>query len=479
METTVELPSGAIARVGGIDAAAERAGDQRPARPDEPPDPGRDVPLARLPAPGDGTAHDRDALYRQGIAAGRHRPAGRRLCRRQRSADRAAWAASTASTARPAPRPSPQATAARPGSWSIDGHGKHPRPPDRASESPDACKTRVTMHAEGKPPNRFRRGAQASQPALPRAPGRRLSSRCWPCRWRDARRTAWRRGRHTPTIIASAIPSRLPMRRPISISSWAIMAAASIIARRRTSSSSWRTTAPTGEAPSSCSCRSARAAGARRRVSIRSRRAGLGGRAARADTDPDLFGARQAARLADPPELHQDAGQGAQPVRRLAAGSRGRSASSIPGRTSPTPISAAPTRRRLRTRSTIPLDFVRPRAEGRSTFRPPHEDRGRLRKAMDPSTTWKTAGGRRRGRGRRKQLINAASSSGADIDPDSAIIAPVPRISIQAFCETTGVAGLIEASAQDRRMDKAHLKVQMGGAARRRSRPTATRRRRT
>jgi pilus assembly protein CpaE len=40
---------------------------------------------------------------------------------------------------------------------------------------------------------------------------------------------------------------------------------------------------------------------------------------------------------------------------------------------------------------------------------------------------------------------------------------PVPRISIQAFCETESVASPIERAAEDRRMSKAHLKVHMGG----------------
>ncbi|MGN6771061.1 MAG: AAA family ATPase [Rhizobiaceae bacterium] len=40
---------------------------------------------------------------------------------------------------------------------------------------------------------------------------------------------------------------------------------------------------------------------------------------------------------------------------------------------------------------------------------------------------------------------------------------PVPRISIQAFCETEGVSGPIERAGEDRRMAKAHLKVHMGG----------------
>jgi pilus assembly protein CpaE len=44
------------------------------------------------------------------------------------------------------------------------------------------------------------------------------------------------------------------------------------------------------------------------------------------------------------------------------------------------------------------------------------------------------------------------------------LIAPLPRVTIQAFCETAGIADAIGAAASDRRMHKAHLKVQMGGA---------------
>lgn len=40
---------------------------------------------------------------------------------------------------------------------------------------------------------------------------------------------------------------------------------------------------------------------------------------------------------------------------------------------------------------------------------------------------------------------------------------PVPRISIQAFCETESVSGPIERAGEDRRMAKAHLQVHMGG----------------
>lgn len=44
-------------------------------------------------------------------------------------------------------------------------------------------------------------------------------------------------------------------------------------------------------------------------------------------------------------------------------------------------------------------------------------------------------------------------------------IAPTPRISVQAFCETAETAAAVQAAAEDRRMAKAHVRVQMGGIA--------------
>mgnify|MGYP004523410823 CR=1 FL=1 len=40
---------------------------------------------------------------------------------------------------------------------------------------------------------------------------------------------------------------------------------------------------------------------------------------------------------------------------------------------------------------------------------------------------------------------------------------PIPRISVQAFCETDGVAAAVEAAGTDRRMAKAHVRVHAGG----------------
>src|SRR5262245_18071833 len=41
---------------------------------------------------------------------------------------------------------------------------------------------------------------------------------------------------------------------------------------------------------------------------------------------------------------------------------------------------------------------------------------------------------------------------------------PIPRISIQAFCEDPAVADIIQTAAEDRRLAKVHVSVQMGGA---------------
>src|SRR5271154_5032645 len=42
-------------------------------------------------------------------------------------------------------------------------------------------------------------------------------------------------------------------------------------------------------------------------------------------------------------------------------------------------------------------------------------------------------------------------------------IAPAPRVSVQAFCENVDTAAAIQAAGEDRRLAKAHLRIQMGG----------------
>jgi pilus assembly protein CpaE len=60
---------------------------------------------------------------------------------------------------------------------------------------------------------------------------------------------------------------------------------------------------------------------------------------------------------------------------------------------------------------------------------------------------------------------DGAGAAAADAAATGPHIAPVPRISIQAFCETAETASTMQAAGEDRRMVKAHLKIQMGGIA--------------
>ncbi|EJW10952.1 Type II/IV secretion system ATPase TadZ/CpaE, associated with Flp pilus assembly [Rhodovulum sp. PH10] len=51
----------------------------------------------------------------------------------------------------------------------------------------------------------------------------------------------------------------------------------------------------------------------------------------------------------------------------------------------------------------------------------------------------------------------------AELGEEDVYIAPAPRVSVQAFCETAETAAAVQAAASDRRMIKAHVRVQMGG----------------
>jgi pilus assembly protein CpaE len=57
---------------------------------------------------------------------------------------------------------------------------------------------------------------------------------------------------------------------------------------------------------------------------------------------------------------------------------------------------------------------------------------------------------------------DTATAEGAGHDD---YIAPAPRVSVQAFCETVEAAAAIQSAGEDRRLTKAHLKIQMGGVA--------------
>ena len=109
-----------------------------------------------------------------------------------------------------------------------------------------------------------------------------------------------------------------------------------------------------------------------------------------------------------------------------------------------------------------PSDLVQPRARSRPTpaAAPPFSTSITAAKAS--ATIYPDA---EKGRisERRPMITNAphnAYASAADADEH---IAPAPRVSVQAFCETVETAAAVQAAGEDRRLGKAHLKIQMGG----------------
>jgi pilus assembly protein CpaE len=60
---------------------------------------------------------------------------------------------------------------------------------------------------------------------------------------------------------------------------------------------------------------------------------------------------------------------------------------------------------------------------------------------------------------------NSEEQTAAPPPAAEAHIAPAPRVSVQAFCETVETAAAVQSASEDRRLGKAHLKIQMGGMA--------------
>ena len=57
-----------------------------------------------------------------------------------------------------------------------------------------------------------------------------------------------------------------------------------------------------------------------------------------------------------------------------------------------------------------------------------------------------------------------SSDAQPDVPPQAEEhIAPAPRVSVQAFCDTVETAAAVQSAGEDRRLAKAHLKIQMGG----------------
>src|SRR5437899_10964882 len=60
---------------------------------------------------------------------------------------------------------------------------------------------------------------------------------------------------------------------------------------------------------------------------------------------------------------------------------------------------------------------------------------------------------------------NAEQTADRVPPPSGEYIAPAPRVSVQAFCETAETAAAVRAAGEDRRLAKAHVSIKMGGMA--------------
>ncbi len=65
------------------------------------------------------------------------------------------------------------------------------------------------------------------------------------------------------------------------------------------------------------------------------------------------------------------------------------------------------------------------------------------------------------------QAMQATATETASVEASASDehIAPAPRVSVQAFCDTAETAAAVQTAGEDRRLAKAHLKIQMGGVA--------------
>src|SRR5207253_356499 len=75
----------------------------------------------------------------------------------------------------------------------------------------------------------------------------------------------------------------------------------------------------------------------------------------------------------------------------------------------------------------------------------------------------------RQGQTQRFRQMTKHDRQNSEDQPDDAAppageyIAPAPRVSVQAFCETAETAAAVQSAAKDRRLAKAHLSAKMGG----------------
>ena len=115
-----------------------------------------------------------------------------------------------------------------------------------------------------------------------------------------------------------------------------------------------------------------------------------------------------------------------------------------------------------------PADLVQPRRETPAVYGAAH---GRLREVSQGRDDHDHLPRSRQGQTQRCRQMIKYDRENSEEQPDDAAppageyIAPAPRVSVQAFCETAETAAAVQAAAEDRRLAKAHLTAKMGGMA--------------
>ncbi len=113
-----------------------------------------------------------------------------------------------------------------------------------------------------------------------------------------------------------------------------------------------------------------------------------------------------------------------------------------------------------------PADLVQPRGETPGLHRQAlhrHRKMAQGREPGDDLSGHQQGHDQRSGQMIRQAIKSRRSRAPVEVAVTDDHIAPAPRVSVQAFCETVETAAAIQSAGEDRRLGKAHLKVQMGG----------------
>ncbi|MGD9925556.1 MAG: CtpF protein, partial [Pseudorhodoplanes sp.] len=62
-------------------------------------------------------------------------------------------------------------------------------------------------------------------------------------------------------------------------------------------------------------------------------------------------------------------------------------------------------------------------------------------------------------------MMNQAANYADRAPGDQSVVAAIPRVNIHVFCDNQQTVQAVQAAAADRRMARAHVKIQLGGIA--------------